>query len=442
MKSAEAERRFSNLLDNLSPSALQFAWVYHKTISRNVLNGLMNYFGKKEPYHTYLLFMLSEAGDDSAYQELKKAYYHKDQELTKADYDKLMLHSSYPQIYDELIKESVRRQDYFAIRQQAKYLITKLGLSQNAVLSPTEEREKLFMIHNLNPEQITAILTPLIKSDVKNALAIIEWMQLNNASVHKIILDACIQANNAQSESILQKIASYFESSNQSNPETRRTDDIWRKWVTALQVTNTAWCRDRVVESADYAGNVLYILADMGDKRALTLHRKMTNDLNWLSLIKLGGTSEFKSRYAERNCIWICQQNEQYAKQPDYFHRPATLLDISTWKPEHIKNAQTVLLDQFRKMPSHIRFCMVYETAATKTLWSDQLALQALNDSYAPVRLAMLQILLHYPRPSLTSEIKRIRDNDPMPWCRRFAKEILLFQPDPFYQDKGIYMPI
>jgi hypothetical protein len=62
----------------------------------------------------------------------------------------------------------------------------------------------------------------------------------------------------------------------------------------------------------------------------------------------------------------------------------------------------------------------------------------ALKDSFGPVRLTVLLYLLEHPRDGFRDEIARIEKEDPYPWCRRIAHEILLFTRDPLYPDQGL----
>jgi len=124
-------------------------------------------------------------------------------------------------------------------------------------------------------------------------------------------------------------------------------------------------------------------------------------------------------------------------KHPD-FNIGIQRMDFSTWSPAQIQVAQNELLKQYKALHLYARFKLVRELGSSYKLWNRKLILEALHDSYAPVRIAMLQILLNQPRPELNHEIEIIYMNDPVPWCGRLANEILLLKTDPLLPEKGI----
>ena len=205
------------------------------------------------------------------------------------------------------------------------------------------------------------------------------------------------------------------------------------------------------------------ILADMGDKRVLTLtintDGKKVNGLFWTDALKLGEVHvAAKHSYLSGAKKYIEASQYSNSEYPDFnskmqevdlskwsvseypdFSTKVPGVDLSKWSIPQLQVAQTALLKQYTTLPVYVRFELVRQLGSSHEIWNNELISMALHDSYAPVRLAMLQILLYQPRPELNPEINQIYKNDPIPWCRRLANEILHFESDPLNPDTGIF---
>lgn len=239
---------------------------------------------RKEPYETMIYLMLAESGDDSIYSMLKQKYYTK--EVNTFD----------TVLYELLAEESARRQDYDALKLQSQRIITQL------IKIPEKENYKAPELINI----LSKFLSHLIKHKALESLKLVEGIDVNNLYCRGSLIAACKIAQNSNCESVLKKMEPVYDSLKATIKTNQQASYEWQRWIEALKATNTQWSRNEIIADADYIGNqVFWILADLGNKRALTLtinnvDGKKTNSLYWLDALKLGevqvaaGNSQFQ----------------------------------------------------------------------------------------------------------------------------------------------------
>jgi hypothetical protein len=402
MKSTPAKRRFASLLDLLSPSAIQFSWEYNKYPSIAMLKSLLYYFNDKEPYQTMLRLMLSESGDDESYALLKK--------------------NMNSQWYELLLDEALRRKDFTWIYDEANKFTAMPEITGGPV--PLYQKLSLFW----------KALSLLMKYDPEDGMRIVQTINLTRDIYRDSVIEACIKAKNANCESALKFTAPLYDALRLELRGDWQKRQKWERWISALQATNTAWCRDQIVQNADYLEQRIFaVLASMNDQRAISLSQTpetySKHLLHWMDALKLGAI-EIAANHPELNQENQLQELSAFSINRQYvytlFSKPISPVDLLQWTPEQIQCAHKELILKYNTLPSNVRFELVRRIGSSCILWSDDLIIQALRDSYPPVRIAMLSILRFYPHSSVLLEIRTISIHDSISWCRRLATEILL----------------
>ena len=422
MTGKEAQQRFSEYVEHESSSAIQFAWIYRKYPSPDLLKKILPLFQRKEPYESMILFMLSESGDDSAYSMLKQKYYSK--ALAMQDIE----------LYSLLAEESARRHDYESLRRQIQNVIKQI------VAAPASHSN-----NNYLKIILSKFIGLSISSNAQENLKIIKSINLDTKYFREVVVEACIDSRNTNCEYVLKVLEPAYDSLKTTIRKDNNSGKQWGRWILALKATNSPWSRNKIIQDADYSGpHVFEILADLGERQALTLTITngitKQNNLLWLDALKLGEVEIAASKKKLQSAM-DCINNTLYRHSVYWcinFQNEIKQIDLSTWSSEQIRVAQDKLVYKFHTLPMAIRYALVSQLGSSYKLWSNDLIQQSLNDSYAPVRLAMLQILLYQPRPELNPRVRDIYKNDPIPWCRRLANEILQLHLDPLLPQRGI----
>ncbi|OGF65068.1 MAG: hypothetical protein A2Y62_04615 [Candidatus Fischerbacteria bacterium RBG_13_37_8] len=423
MKSKEAHSRFTSFLDRISEDAILFSWIYKRYPSVPLLKGLLPYFKEGSIMHDMILFMLSESGDKETFLQLK----HRFEEEKSAHAE--------PRNFTIILERYAQDKDYEALRQKADDWISQLST------------QKIWDSNSHNIKQyIIKIIALLLQQSPEKAMSLINQFDLNGDFFRTIIIEACRYSQTSHCEPALKLAARHYEMQNGLSMPQNPDPAEQRVWLNALQATNTEWCRDTIVQNADRIGpNVFNMLASMGDQRALTVTisrgKDRVNMITWLGALSLGGIDQVVRNpelQSERKIMELPAFD--YDLEHYIFRKQVSPLSILNWSTEQKQTAQHALLESFKTYSAYERFALVHNIGATYAIWNDELIREALADSYAPVRLAMLQMLLHYPRPGLNKELENIAKTDPVPWCRRFAQEILLFRVELLSPDKGIFI--
>jgi hypothetical protein len=221
----------------------------------------------------------------------------------------------------------------------------------------------------------------------------------------------------------------------ETSPAAKEKDATLNMWPLALLATGTPWCRDQLYEMKQWA-----LLGQLGDPRAA--EEEETPSLLGYRQEQEVMVCAFQAGDV-RKAISIASRLVQERQQGLAYVRPQGGIPDSKYFPERrLEDILSKLVQLYPALSPKERLACFRLLGASPKYWPNDLIVQMLNDAFAPVRVSVLLFLLEHPRGGFRDNVARIEKEDPYPWCRRIAHEILLFQPDPLNPEQGIRFTI
>ncbi len=389
--------RLSEMVRVGSLPAIESAWAMGSTIEHQALVEALGLDEVSGWHKTMVQLMLSEGGELQVYEMLAV---HLD---------------SAPPFPDEafrdptaILVEASRRGDWERLARNA------IRVAQNRdVLVQTDRAVSVRLVQ--------AALIELLRNRPDLVRPMLwECLEINE------LLAAVEKANSPNAEAFLQQL----------EPRVRKLMDEYpkldRQWVAALTSTGTEWSRDMLVAESENRWTGAHVgLARLGDDRALELSAAMSWRERQQIAVMLGRFDvvtgrEPGSRSFRPYSIPIGSKGR--------YGLPAA----SDWPPGRLDRVIDALLSELAVADPRRRLDLISTLRPEPEFWPDRLLIRLLDDEYGPVRLSGLLYLLEHPRAGYEGFVVKMADDDPFPWCRRLAAEILRFNPDPLVLGEGV----
>jgi hypothetical protein len=397
MDSPEATARLSNLVRRGNPQAIESAWVLERRLDPRVLHEALQSSELSGWDRTMVDLILSEGGGRKAYASLEAQF-----EAAPPFPDSAFRDPT------GIAREIARRENWQLVAETTQRLVE--GYSQLADV----DRDVCDRI-------ITTCLAELLRNRPRLVIP-----SMTDALPSAVLVQAVISAESTNSEELLNKI------------ESRTTEDTTGEWpalsgwwVSALRATGTEWSRDTLANhSEELRSDAFLALAWLGDDRALELcpskNIRQRQQLAFL-LARPDKAPESDPGF----------QSRSFFSKPSALGRFA-LPPPNEWPEGRIDEMIDSLLLHLSIAEPRRRLFLISKLRPEVEFWPDRLLDKLLLDDFGPVRLSALLYLLQHPRPELSSRIRRLLESDPYPWCRRVAREIMIFDPDPLIPGTGI----
>jgi hypothetical protein len=406
MTSQEAQKRFLDILNKGNEFAIKLVWTRSMDISPDILRKLLKEKELKDESRMFLCLRLSELSDKEAYDL-----------LTNVLFSKLENEKKFPQrFYTPMLDEITSLND-------DENLIKLIKLLKESNLSESPFPRELLPTATHDGRPLSSIIAPLgrlVRINPKKANNFLKDFDASNLEDQIFLLNVAIVASCSNAEVVLKKIQPFAAGWDSLSSKDLESTKVKSLWSYSLRLTGTAWCRDQLVMAGAW-----HDLALLGDRRVLS-----SKKANYTDIFLLG---DFKKAI---DCGLEIRKN--------YF--PTTVInpylagipDEKTFSGDLRKDLFNKFMNIYPTLNDKEKAIALSFLPEQRVIWSNEICLMLLRDSYAPARLTALVRILEYPRPGLENEVKFIEQNDPFPWCRRVAHEILIFEPDPLDPEQGI----
>ena len=376
MRSSEANRRFLQILKGGSETAIGDAWFYRKDVPETILSSLLADHSVLDSSRQYLLLLLSAKGNQDAYEEIR--------DLLKTE------QSPAQDFFLPFLDEAVRWQDWRFLQD----------LFHQAESHPKDKESQYWKARTVEILAIFVREQPELARQMLGPLG----SRLPDADV---LVHALIKAESPNAESFLQR----FQGTIQNMPGPK--GQAQALWLAALQKTATPWCRQKILESGD-----ANFLATIGDEGAAMLNVLQDRDEAAQKALRIGAISR---------ALKIAHSDISSGR-----------ITTGTLNQDEFDSMEPELILVFPASDFGERIWLILHLGWDRITWTDEFISIAIKDTAGPVRLRALQYLLLHPTPKFRQIIRNMAASDPYPWCRRLAREILLFDPDPLFPDRGI----
>ncbi len=397
MGSSSSIGRLSKMVQAGSLPGIEMAWATKSAIDHQALVDALRLDKVSGWHQTMVELMLSEGGDSHAYETL----------AARLD--------SAPPFSDEafrdptaILVEMSRRGEWERLARNAN----RIAQNQDALVPADRVVSVRF---------VQAALVELLR----NRPDLVRSKLWESLEIHEL-LAAVEKANSPNAEAFLQQL----------EPRVRKLMDQYpkldRQWVAALTSTGTEWSRDMLVAESENRWTGAHVgLALLGDDRALDLSVAMSWRERQQIAVMLG-----------RFDVVIAREPGSTSYRP--YSRPigskgrGGLPVASDWPSRRLDQVIDSLLKELTLADARRRLDLILTLRPEREFWPDRLLTRLLDDEYGPMRLSALLYLLEYPRAGYEGIAEKMAEEDPYPWCRRLAREILRFKPDPLDPGEGI----
>jgi len=382
-----ARRRFRHLLLDETPMAAEVTWRLGLDLQAKTLRSALSAAEADPVSRAFLLLRLSEDGDSSAYQEIK------DLVLPTFGAERREL----SRFQSPLLEEAARRRD-------TGFLVGALRRCPKGE-DVTDEFTRLRSPVGGYMIQQDVVAAYLLRVDQASAQRILLDLDPAEPRQRLEMLQVVAVAKTKNAEPLLRKIEPHLELPESPSVRRCREDERCRRWAAALAATGTPWCRARL-EKIKAWDSLLEQRDPQADDRSEYL----------LETGKLDAALARHVAVDRKDSTWgirLGSSRWEHAYSRNSRQNPA------------VKRSLEALSHRWESLSLRERVAAIHLLQHYPESVTDKLLRLMLRDDFVPIRLSALQYLWRFPRPAMNSFLAEKVREDPAPWCRRLAVELL-----------------